>query len=222
MYDSQLDFLCLCAAKDTRRHRASAWLVFVDECGETHTRIRNLSCDDLDAIEARLVDLSARLADPNNYDQCEEGRHCAGMYCKHVDVCPATEAAAQSLVPDAECKYSLTSTTFESDEHASYALHRKRVLEKALEALDARLKAYGPIPDGDGMEYRMVPMGREQIHGADVARICAENGIPLTVSKAALKAKCPDTADQLLAELDARGCIQRREFETYRTVKVKK
>ena len=177
-YAPQMRALSLFAARAFGVDRAVAVVVKANEDGIFETRYE-LDGMELDAIAAELAGYLAAVPDATP----TPGTHCTEMYCKLRAVCPSTVAAVESLAPS-DARVSLVVVTEQAaitgPGHAAFILHRLRAIDamrdKAWEALKGYVVTNGPVPIGDGKEYRMCSSTRESVDGKAALALAKAKG----------------------------------------------
>ncbi len=184
----QLRALALCAARVLGFNEVDVALIQVSDTG-CHVKARTMDCFDLEAAEAELRDIYARIMAPGIVEP-RAGKHCHNHYCPIIAECPATKAAmvaledAPALVPH-----------IRDAEHAAWTRERIRAAERALQQVKDAVDEFAsrePVPCGNGKYYGKIEKTKRtlQVNG-DVMRILEELGaadaVEHKVTQAALK-----------------------------------
>lgn len=204
----------------------------------TENGVEDVSAD-LDELDLGDVASRLRALVANAWSATPKpGPHCGSMWCPIVSVCPATKAALLAIEAASEMTLPLT-IEITSPEHAVHTRVRLKMVEKAVESIDAALKAYvrehGPIEVSPGRTWGERIIDKETVdigvdgayaalvehYGQDVADVA----VSLSTSKAELHRVAPskDAEKRLLNSLRAIGAIRSTPYPKFeeRTVNKK-
>jgi len=175
---TQLRVGALAASRAAGLRRAGTELVRVTATN-VYPTTGTLDDMELDAVAAEVAGWSIGIpsAEPN------PGGWCAEKWCPLRAVCPSTIAAVESLAPS-DKRASLVVVTDQAaitgPAHAAFILHRLRAIDamrdKAWEALKGYVVTNGPVPIGDGKEYRMTTSTRESVDGKAALTLAKAKG----------------------------------------------
>ena len=176
-YAPQMRALCLLAARAFGVSNAVAVVVKASEEGivETDYEFDEL---ELDAIAGELAGYIAAV--PTS--EPTPGSHCTELYCKLRAVCPSTTSAVEALAPAEPSPLAVVTeqAAITGPDHAAYILHRLRAIDamrdRAWDALKGYVLSNGPVPIGDGREYRMTSTTRETVDGKRALALAKSKG----------------------------------------------
>lgn len=224
--DGQLRALALFAARAYGFDEVMVSFAQVDPAG---VWVTDATLDELDllAVREELRTIVGRIGKPQSAVP-EPGQWCRGNYCPIVAGCPATAKTLAAVEAASELGRPF-SVEIQSAEHAAWTLERVEAAAAALEQIKAAVKEFArhtPIPCADGKVYMareqerqtinltpeaMVVLGKYSLTDA-VDTSIKKAGIKRAIKASAPRGKASAIERQLMAELEAIGCVRTSNF----------
>lgn len=178
--------------------------------------IAHLDHDELCDCCFELEQLQERLA--SGAHDPAPGMHCTEHYCPCIAQCPAIAKDLAVVAPD-------LTAAITSPQHCGELVGRLAAAQKALEHIEAAIKAYaaerGGVPLPDGRTWGPSEVSRETIQltrsGYDtVLAVGAEDAVSMSMSKATImSAMGPTNGAKLLDALRDLGCVSSSSYQRF-------